>query len=357
MERKNIYKILTIILIMEWAFIQIIAQYPSTIEKLYSNGLYLYISKILRLLFGWIPISIGDLLYLFIGIFILKGIYRTLKIRKIHFKNTLFKTGAILSILFFFFHFNWALNYFRQPLYKTLNFEKTIYTTNELIDFTKKLILKANKAQLFITNNDTIVVKNPMDKSQIREISSMAYKQLQLKHPLFRFEQSSIKQSLFSVPLTYMGFAGYLNPLTNEAQVNSLVPKNSYPATVCHEIAHQIGIASESEANFVGYLAAIHSKDVYYNYAGYLTALRYCLFDIYRANPEQFENLKKEIHIGILKDIQQHQDFWKSYQNWSEKYFKIFYDSFLKANKQKDGLKEYNKMVSLLINYYKTEEL
>ncbi len=52
-----------------------------------------------------------------------------------------------------------------------------------------------------------------------------------------------------------MGFAGYLNPITNEAQVNALIPKNNYPATICHEIAHQVGIASESEANFVGYLA------------------------------------------------------------------------------------------------------
>ncbi|MCF6167470.1 DUF3810 family protein, partial [Lutibacter sp.] len=37
-------------------------------------------------------------------------------------------------------------------------------------------------------------------------------------------------------------------------------------------------------------------------------------------------------------------------------YFKGFYDSFLKANKKKDGMKEYNKMVSLLISYYKANK-
>jgi hypothetical protein len=357
MEQKKIYKIFTLLLIMQWAFVQIIANYPSIVEKYYSNGLYGYISKFLRIIFGWLPISMGDILYTIIGIIIIKGTYATFKTRKIDFKNTLFKIGALVSILYFFFHFNWGLNYFRKPIFKLLNFEKTTYVSDELVDFTKALILKTNQVQISITKNDTIVVENPLNKVQIKEISPLAYKQLQLKYPQFKFEQPSIKHSLFSIPLTYMGFAGYLNPITNEAQVNSLIPKNNYPATVCHEIAHQVGIASESEANFVGYLAAIYSKDAYYNYAGYLTALRYCLFDIYRTDPEQFELLKKGVNKGILKDIQQNQDFWKSYQNWSEKYFKSFYDSFLKVNKQKDGIKGYNKMVALLISYYKTEKL
>jgi len=357
MERKKTYKILAILLVMQWAFIQIIAQYPEFIEQYYSNGLYLYISKFLRIIFGWLPISIGDILYIILGIIILKGIYTSIKTKRLHLKNTIYKTGAFLSILFFFFNFNWGLNYFRQPISKTLNFEKTEYTSNELISFTKQLILKSNEIHYSISKNDTILIENSLTKQQIREISPLAYEQLELKHQQFKFENTSLKNSLFSIPLTYMGFAGYINPITNEAHVNSLIPKNNYPATVCHEIAHQVGIGSESEANFVGYLAAIHSKNGYYNYAGYLMATRYCLGEIYRTEPEQFDVLIASLNKGILKDLQNSQDFWESYQNWSEKYFKIFYDSFLKANKQKDGIKGYNKMVSLLINYYKTEEL
>jgi hypothetical protein len=67
--------------------------------------------------------------------------------------------------------------------------------------------------------------------------------------------------------------------------------------------------------------------------------------------------LKAQVNKGILKDIQQSEDFWASYQNWSEQYFKSFYDSFLKANKQIDGMESYNKVVLLLVNYYKTKEL
>jgi len=44
---------------------------------------------------------------------------------------------------------------------------------------------------------------------------------------------------------------------------------------VCHELAHQVGIASESEANFMGYLATTNSDNVYFNYSGYLMAVRF----------------------------------------------------------------------------------
>ncbi len=342
---------------MQWAFVQLIAQFPNVIENYYSKGLYLSISKFLRTIFGWLPISIGDLLYVFLILLILKQIYKAIKNKKINLKDTFFKLGGIVSIIYFIFHLNWGLNYFRLPLHESLHVENTQYSADELFEFTKKLITKTNSIHLAITNNDTVIVANNLSKSEIKSMARTAYEQLELIYPQFTYEIPATKHSLFSLPLTYMGFAGYLNPITNEAQINSLIPKNSYPATMCHEIAHQTGIASESEANFVGYLAAINSKDSYFNYSGYTMALRYCLFELYLKQPEKFDVLRNELSKGIQRDLKESQDFWKSYQNWSEKYFKSFYDSFLKANKQKDGIKGYNKMVVLLVNYYKTQDL
>ena len=51
-----------------------------------------------------------------------------------------------------------------------------------------------------------------------------------------------------------MGFSGYLNPFTNEAQVDILIPKYQLPTTASHEVAHQLGYAAENEANFIGIL-------------------------------------------------------------------------------------------------------
>lgn len=355
---KNKGKLLLISLIpVQVIVLQILKYFPEFVEVYYSKGIFPLISEALRFTFGWIPFSVGDIFYFVLIILLIINVYKLIKYKKIQLKPTFFKAVGIFSVFVFFFNFNWGINYLREPLTSVLGISNSPYTTNELIVFTKQLIHKTNNIHYQIAKNDTIVIANPSSKKQLRSMAFEAYKQLEVHNPTLKYNHFSVKSSLFSVPLTYMGFAGYLNPFTNEAQVNYLIPKNSYPATVCHEMAHQIGIASESGANFVGYLAAITSKDYYFKYAGYVMALKYCLFEIYKKNPSEYKTLKKTINKGILKDMQQNQIFWKSYQNWSEKYFKSFYNSFLKANKQKDGIKEYNKMVFLLINYYKSHNL
>ena len=44
---------------------------PSGVEYHYTYGCYPFISDFLRILFGWIPFSIGDLIYFGIAIYIL----------------------------------------------------------------------------------------------------------------------------------------------------------------------------------------------------------------------------------------------------------------------------------------------
>jgi hypothetical protein len=318
--------------------------------------LYPSIATVLHFLIGWLPFSFGDIIYSILVLYLIREVFLLFK-RKTSIKFYVYKILALISIVFFFFNFNWGLNYLREPLFKSLQINNASYEQQELIDFTKKIIAKTNEAHLNITKIDTVLINHKSSKSDIQKQAKFVYNDLKQTFPKFKIHNFSTKHSLYSLPLTYMGFAGYLNPWTNEAQVNYMIPKNNYPATLCHEIAHQVGYASESEANFVGYLACITSKDKYFNYSGYLMAMRYCLSEVYRKDKTAFENLQPLINKGVLKDLKQSREFWLKYQNKSEKFFKLFYDSFLKMNKQKDGIKGYSKMVRLLINYYKTNSL
>ena len=357
MNKEKKFQILSVFLVFQWAFYQFITHYPNSVEKYYSNGLYPIISKIFRIFLGWIPFSIGDFIYFFGGVLIIYSFARFFKTKLFSIKNLVFRVLGVLSVIYFLFNISWGLNYYRLPVQKTLGFENKKVSEEELLNFTQQLIQKINKVHLKITLNDTLIVENPNEKTEILNQAFSSYNLLEEKYPQIRISKKSVKKSLFSLPLTYMGFAGYLNPFTGESQVNKLIPNNNFVATSCHEIAHQTGIASESEANFVGYLAATNYNNNYFKYSGYLLALRHCLVDVYRSDKEKFNDLKLTINKGILKDIQQSQKFWNSYQNWSEKYFKLFYDSFLKVNQQKDGIKSYHKMVSLLINYHKLTPL
>jgi hypothetical protein len=154
-----------------------------------------------------------------------------------------------------------------------------------------------------------------------------------------------------------MGFSGYLNPFTNEAQINDLMPMYNFPVTACHEMAHQMGFASESECNFIGFLASVKNKNLYFQYSGYSFALRYCLGNWKFRNKKIFDQLKKTVHPGILNNYKDSDNFWKQYDTFIDKGFHAFYDNFLKINKQKDGMEGYSKFVNLTVNYYKGKEL
>jgi hypothetical protein len=154
-----------------------------------------------------------------------------------------------------------------------------------------------------------------------------------------------------------MGFGGYLNPFTNEAQVNSLGPLYSFPMTANHEMAHQIGFASESECNFIGFLASIKNEDAYIQYSGYSLALRYCLRNWQARDEKKVALFLKTIHPGILANFKESEIFWKQYDTFIDKGFHIFYDNFLKMNQQKDGMEGYSKYVDLMVNYFKNKAI
>lgn len=344
-------KLLTIFLILQIIFVKWMIKYPLIIEKYYSNGIYLYVSKILRFLLGWLPFSVGDVCYFLIVVWLIRSIIKFFKRKPKKWIQAFFAITAKLSIVYFVFHLFWGFNYYRQPLHKNLSLEIPIYNVEELSLLTEKLLIKTQEIHFKITKNDTLPVAMALSTSDLYNIACNGYLFLEKKHPQFRYSHSKVKSSLFSLPLTYMGFSGYLNPFTNEAQVNYKIPNYKIPVTATHEIAHQLGYARESEANFIGFLAAISSNNLVLNYSGYIMALRYCLSEIYFGDKDLFDEIMLRLPIGVKKNIMEGREFWEKFENPLEPFFKRFYDLFLKSNNQKKGIKSYGYMVNLLLAY------
>lgn len=348
--------ILPLLFLVQIILLKVLRFFPEFTERFYSNGLYLKISHFSRIVLGKIPFSVGDCIYSILILFLIRWFWKVRKTWKLQWKDNLLKILSILSIFYFFFHLLWAFNYYRVPLFEKMKIQRE-YTDSELLIFTKKLIIKTNAIQLQITKNDSSKVVFPYTQEKAFLMNLNGYENLAKQHSDFKYEILSVKKSLFSLPLTYMGFGGYLNPFTNEAQVNDLLPMYNFPVTTCHEMAHQMGYASESECNFIGVLASVKNDNLYYQYSGYSFILRYCLGIWQAKNEKIFKQLKRQTNIGILKNYQESQDFWKQYETPIETGFEIFYDNFLKTNNQKDGMEGYSKFVDLMVNYYKTQKL
>ena len=354
MKFNKKHLILAILLPVQMVFMRTIASYPEAVEQYYSNGIYPIISSFFRIILGWIPFSVGDILLASLLFFFIRFLYKLIKTRFSNLLTKLVQLVAVFSIIYFCFYLFWGLNYYREPLAKNLGYEQANYSTEQLIKVTKHIVKKLNQYQFAITQNDTLKVENPYAPKEMYSMAIDGYKNLEDDFPQLAYRHKSIKSSLMSLLQSYNGTSGYLNPLTGEAHINDRIPTTSYPTTICHEMAHQIGFAAENEANFVGFLAANYHDDMYFKYASYRMAFGYCIVELRKRDKKKFANLWKLVNKGIIKDYNTSNAFWQAYKNPFEPIIKKGYNAYLKANKQDKGIASYNYVVDLLISYFET---
>ena len=150
-----------------------------------------------------------------------------------------------------------------------------------------------------------------------------------------------------------MGFSGYYNPFSGEAQVNTTIPAFLLPFTTCHEMAHQLGYAKEMEANFVGYLTATASKDTFFRYSSYLDLFLYATREVGIYDSTYAKASIKQLLPEVKQDLLEERKFWMRHQNPVEPVIRWLYGNYLKANQQPRGMQSYNEVTADLIAYYK----
>ncbi|MEP2404286.1 MAG: DUF3810 domain-containing protein [Nonlabens ulvanivorans] len=324
--------------------------FPSFIEKYYSNGIYPYISKAMRIGLGWIPISFGDLMYIAGIVMILRWLWISKKdlitLSRKRYTQLLFS----LNIILFTFQVLWGFNYYRQPLNVTLNIERE-YTVDQLKKTVTRYADFSNELHLQLQPVDSLPVAFNRTQKELFKIAPSGFEKLPQPQLKQKLKPNSIKKSLLTMPLTHMGYSGYLNPITGEAQTNAWINCYKTPVLILHEMSHQLGFAKENEANYVAIQAGQNHEDLHFQYSASIFGLKYLLNDLYTKDPEAFEKIKNHLRPGILKNYQELRDFWAPYDdNVIEQVSQATYNQYLKANNQPDGMKTYSYVVSLLVN-------
>ncbi len=309
----------------------------------------------MRSALGILPFSLGDFLYALLIILLIKWIFQRFREKFRNPRKWTIEALATLSILYACFHLFWGFNYYRLPLHQSLEIESD-YTTEKLLLLTETLIKESNKIHDQIADNDSVKINIPYNKVELFDKTIQGYDHLSNTFPELSYNGHSLKRSLYSIPLTYMGFNGYLNPLTNEGQVNTVIVPYKIPTTASHEIGHQLGYAKENEANFIACLATMNHPDEYFRYSGFTFALSYCLNELSRKEPEKAKALTETINPGIMANYKEVQEFWLAHQNPFEPMFYAAYNRFLIVNNQAGGMKSYSYVVALLVNYFEDVE-
>jgi hypothetical protein len=336
--------------------------YNDFVEKWYSLGFYPLIAKTLRFTTGRLGFSLGDLLYITIGGYIFLRILQFLQFisrNGITWNSSYLFLGNLIKwfcVVYICFNFFWGLNYHRHGIAHQLNIQNDHYTKAEIKSITDELIEKTNFYRKTISTNKLPVYS--FDK--IKQEALKSYHSVNQFYPFLKYQTASIKVSSFISIADYIGFSGYYNPFSGEAQLRTDIPCILLPFTTCHEIAHQLGYASESEANFVGFLAASKSGNPYFRYSAYLEMLNYALSEefLLYARDSSFKELESVIqfnksHIDTLvkKDRKEIREFFNQRKNQISPISANLYDQYLKLNKQLAGINSYDEVIGWLIAY------
>lgn len=300
-----------------------------------------------QILFSWLPFSMGDLMYILLGITLL---YYCITLFKKKCRNSsLLKLLMVINIFYFIYQIFWGMLYFQTPIIKKLSNQE-----KPEINKAKKLALqylekcKTTRQLVHEDHQGVFVITNL--KSVQQEILYQQTKLPQYISDKKVTQVLSIKPSLFKNVMSFTGILGYYNPFTAEAQYNAELPHTFIPFTTAHESSHQLGFAREQEANFIGYLIGINSSNNDLRYSTEYFTLKSLLKFIVDEDPAFVKSVLNQYSPAMRRDRLYEKRFIFNHQGWLDTFFGFTNNLFLKSNQQ-EGSVTYSYFIDLLLNY------
>lgn len=321
---RNYWKPILLVLLLLAA--KVFASNTTWVEHYYANGAYPIIARVFQFLLGWIPFSMGDLFYLaIIGgstyglIRFFRGVRNTESKWK-HVLKWIIRLAYAICVLWIWFQVAWGFNYDRESIPKRYQLERSPVRDSEIDSFA---VMMLDQVKLYAPyrGSDSSLIRKALEKQK----------------------DTKVKSSLFGIIGNYMGYSGYFNPFTGEAQINTHMPAFTLPFTAAHEAAHQSGHAKESDANFIGFLAAKKSKDSALLYSAHLEMFLYAHAVIRYSDSSRAKQLFKALPEVAQKDIETYRAFLKKYQGPIDQATTWFYTRFLRFNNQPEGMRSYDR--------------
>lgn len=259
--------------------------------------------------------------------------------------------------LYILFQLCWGLNY--QKISPAVDFDlkvPKVYTEAQMDSLSLNLIAKLNHSRALLTDSQ-------LKKIQFDELAALSvtqYDLVALNYPFLQYRRPVIKKAVFANWGDYFGYTAFYQPLTGEAIVRGDLPILTQPFTMSHEIAHQLGYASETEANFIAYVVGIESKDPLFNYSAQLQLFSYAQIAhlnsiAKRGDFKQFESTiarnKKLLNPKVLADRKSIRLFFEGKQDLQIPGSTAFYNTFLQWNQQANGVESYNDVLLWALAY------
>ena len=338
---------------------------PSLVSHFYLPYFFRPVSLMLRAITGKMDNAIGEWLYLIIVISLIIKLVKWLMNNNEHFLTAAFWPAQMVKMfnsllkLYILFELCWGLNYQKNSPAEDFKMQvPTSYSEAQMDSLSLDLIQKMNVTREKLSDS----ALKTLEIDLIMEQTKGQFDQIDTDFPFLHYRRSSLKKAAFPSWGDYFGYTAFYQPLTVEAIIRDDLPLLTQPFTVSHEIAHQLGYASETEANFIAFVIGTESKDPLFNYSAQLQLFTYAQLAqlnsiAKRGDFKLFENViarnKKLLNPKVLADRKQIRDFFSRKQDLQIPGSTQLYNQFLQWNKQAKGIESYNDVLLWALAYKK----
>jgi len=157
------------------------------------------------------------------------------------------------------------------------------------------------------------------------------------------------KPFLASPIMKRLGVAGMYFPYTGEALVLRDLPGIAMGVDLGHEMAHQRGFASESDANVLGFLVARESPDPIVRYSAYAFLQRQLVSALQRASPSAASEVVRGRDPGVARDLRDLYEYWEPARGAAGTAATRVNDAMLRSHGIPEGVRSYQGSVWVLV--------
>ena len=244
----------------------------------------------------------------------------------------------------------WGVNYYTDGFQERSGLRAKEVSIEELQATTTYFAQKLNETSASVKRDEAGVFD--ADRSAIYDDAVQVYRGVEQKYPFLALRDHRPKRVSFSKLMSRTNFTGFFFPFTGEANLNDDSPACLLPATIAHEMAHQRGIASEDECNFLAVLTCAMSGNAVYEYSGYLMGFIHLSNALYQADPARWEAVHAGLNAQVRADLADNNAYWARFESETAELSQSVYDGFLKSYGEESGIQSYGEVVDLLVAYY-----
>ena len=350
------YLTAAIIAFFSWMLITFAKSHAALIDMVYP-----YVTRMVQAFLAQWSGGVDYCVWQLVAVLLVVGIIATLVLAVVFRWNLIQWFGwvtAVGSLLFFLHTGIYGLNSYAGSIADDIRLQKTEYTLKELKEAT---IYYRDQANALATQVKRDANGEPVYPT-FRELADQAgagFENLvyEESYSIFAGSTLPVKELGWADMYTSMGITGFTMSLTGEAAVNPQIPVVSLPFTMCHEMAHRMSIALESDANMAAFLACAANPAPEFRYSAYYMAYRYCYNAMATVGTAEATEAMKEASAGVndyfFQDLNSYNTFFSQKKN--EKATQVattVNDGYIKVNGDDRGVVSYGEVCDLLVSWH-----